>query len=107
KRFSEMSKQELEQQLLHFKEAAMKQHQAGFYSEAAVYEQKFYFAKSYLLDPSQFEIHKQYQVIGEEESFLIHSIRGRMAWGNFAHSDEIVALPIAKLEIKKDENTTY
>lgn len=95
-----MTKEELEYQLLQLKEAAMKKHQAGFFSEAAVYEQKFYLAKSYLLDPQFFQAHNQYQVIGYEETFTIDYLHGIMAWGRFSGSDEEVAFPIARLETK-------
>ncbi|RKD21751.1 hypothetical protein BEP19_14095 [Ammoniphilus oxalaticus] len=101
KRFSEMSKAELDRQLLHLKESAMKKHQAGFYSEAAVYEQKFYFAKSYLIDTTRFQVNTEYYVIGEEQPFTLHYIRGRMAWGHFADSTEEIAFPIAKLARKE------
>lgn len=95
-----MNREELEAQLLKFKEAAMKKHQAGFFSEAAVYEQKFYLAKSYLLDPQFIQIHTEYSVIGYDQPFVIESINGRMAWGKFTGSHEELAFPIARLETK-------
>ena len=95
-----MTREELESQLLKFKEAAMKKHQAGFLSEAAVYEQKFYLAKSYLLDPQLYQVHNEYQVIGYEEPFTIDYLNGRMAWGKFSGSNKVTAFPIARLESK-------
>lgn len=100
KRFSEMSKEELDHQLIKLKEAAMKKHQAGFYSEAAVYEQKFYMAKSYLLNPADVIPGKEYKVVGYEQSFLVSYLNGVMAWGRLSGSDEEIAMPIARLELK-------
>lgn len=97
KRYSEMTQEELSHQLLKLKEAAMKKHQAGFFSEAAVLEQKFYMAKSYLLDPNDYIPGKEYQVIGYEGRFKLKYLNGIMAWGTFAHSDEEVAFPISRL----------
>lgn len=95
-----MNKQELEAVLLTYKEAAMKKHQAGFFSEAAVFEQKFYLAKSYLLDPQHVQACGIYQVIGYDEPFTVTYLHGRMAWGYFSGSDEEIAFPIARLTTK-------
>ncbi|HJV46249.1 MAG TPA: YfhH family protein [Bacillota bacterium] len=97
KRFSEMSKEELEQALIKYKEGAMKKHQAGFFSESAILEQKFYMAKSYLLNPSTFIPGKEYQVVGYEGPFTITYLNGVMAWGTFAGSEEEIAFPISRL----------
>ena len=98
KRYSEMSVEELNRELLRLKEATMKKHQAGFLSEASVLEQKFYMAKSYLLEPSSFHPGEDYHVTGQEGLFRINYLNGVMAWGTFANSDEEIALPISRLE---------
>lgn len=97
KRYSEMTVEELNHELLKLKEASMKKHQAGFFSEAAVLEQKFYMAKSYLLNPADFVPGQAYGVTGYEGKFTITYLNGIMAWGHFAHSEEEVAFPIARL----------
>ncbi|WP_134703944.1 YfhH family protein [Ammoniphilus sp. YIM 78166] len=97
KRYSEMTKEELDYELLKLKEASMKKHQAGFFSEAAVLEQKFYMAKSYTLDPSRYLPGQAYQVTGYEGDFTISYMNGVMAWGHFKDSSEEVAFPIGRL----------
>jgi hypothetical protein len=97
KRFSEMSIEELDLALIKYKEGAMKKHQAGFFSEAAILEQKFYLAKSYLLDPKNYSPGNTYSVIGFEEPFHVNYINGVMAWGTFPHSTEEMAFPISRL----------
>ncbi|MBP1934659.1 DUF1811 family protein [Ammoniphilus resinae] len=98
KRFSEMTKEELEQALIKFKEGAMKKHQAGFFSEAAILEQKFYTAKSYLMNPEDFYPETAYTVIGYEQPFKITYLNGIMAWGVFKDQEEEVAFPISRLQ---------
>ncbi|MEW9669261.1 YfhH family protein [Ammoniphilus sp. 3BR4] len=97
RRYSEMTVEELNHELLKLKEASMKKHQAGFFSEAAVLEQKFYMAKSYLLNPADFIPGQTYDVTGYEGKFTIKYLNGIMAWGHFDSSQEELAFPIARL----------
>ena len=98
KRFSEMTKEELQQEVQKYKALIMKNEQAGFLSEIAIYEQKYYMAKSYLIDPGTIVLGKNYQVAGYAEPMYIDHVHGFMAWGKFPSSPEEVAVPLARLE---------
>jgi hypothetical protein len=95
---SEMSKEELKIEMQRLWALAKKKEQAGFFSEANVLEQKFYMAKSYLMDPNQIEIGGQYRVAGEEGIFTVRYLNGVFAWGKLDTDPEERGFPIGRLE---------
>lgn len=97
-RMSEMSREELEREMQRLWAQAKKKERAGFFSEANVLEQKFYMAKSYLMDPSQIEIGGQYRVAGEEGIFTVQYLNGVFAWGQLDSDPEKRGFPIGRLE---------
>jgi hypothetical protein len=99
KRYSEMSREELLAEMQRLREEGMKKHQSGLLteSELQVLEQKYYLAKSYLMDPGEIELERHYKVEGEEEPFFVEYLNGVMAWGTFPSSTEKVAVPIGRL----------
>lgn len=102
KRMSEMSKEELEREMQRLWAEAKKKERAGFISEANVLEQKFYMAKSYLMDPAQIEVGAQYRVAGEEGIFTVEYLNGVFAWGKLDTDEEKRGFPIGRLEkVKK------
>lgn len=97
-RYSEMTKLELYTEMQRLIGEARKKHQAGFISEANILEQKYYMAKSYMMNPNEINIGGQYQVAGENGVFHVHYLNGVFAWGRFPHSVEDIAFPIGRLE---------
>lgn len=98
KRYSEMTKDELYHEMQKMIGEARKKHQAGFYSEANILEQKYYMAKSYLMDPAEICSGQTYQVAGESKPFHVRYLNGVFAWGTLEGSDEEQAFPIGRLE---------
>ncbi|GGK27992.1 hypothetical protein GCM10010965_21070 [Caldalkalibacillus thermarum] len=100
-RMSDMSREELEREMQRLLAEARKKEQAGFISEANVLEQKFYMAKSYLMDPAEIKIGGKYRVAGEEGIFTVEYLNGVFAWGKLDTSPEKRGFPIGRLkEIK-------
>ncbi|MBD1379653.1 YfhH family protein [Metabacillus arenae] len=99
KRYSEMTEFELKTEIAQLKEKARKAEQLGIINEFAVLERKIAMAKSYLLDPKDFEPGKSYPI--EEapgEYFKIDYLNGVFAWGSRSVTpNKEEALPISML----------
>ncbi len=87
-----MSPGELDAELADILEALAK---AEFPSQKELLERKYYTAKSYLLDPSDFQP-GTYHVEGFEEPFELEYINGMMGWGKMG-SDPEASFPISML----------
>lgn len=100
KRYSEMTHQELWQEIATLQEKARKAEQLGMVNEFAVLERKVQMARAYLSNPGQFEPGEIYEIEGAPgEYFKIDYINGVFAWGyrlNGSGRDE--ALPISMLK---------
>ena len=97
-RYSEMTKLELYAEMQKTIGEARKKQQAGFFSEANILEQKYYMAKSYMMNPNEINIGGQYHVAGETGIFLVKYLNGVFAWGRFPSSEGDEAFPIGRLE---------
>lgn len=97
KRFSEMSRDELKQLVKRLEKEKEELKVAGMDSQAAVAEQKYRMARSYLLDPAAIRIDALYEVEGENQLFRVEYVNGVMAWGTLGDSTEKVSYPIAML----------
>jgi hypothetical protein len=99
KRYSEMTKQELQQEIAALAEKARKAEQMGMVNEYAVYERKIAMAKAYLLNPNDFEPGEIYEIEGDPgEYFKVRYLKGVFAWGHrLKGSGEEEALPISLL----------
>lgn len=98
RKYSEMTKEELYAEMQHLLGEGRKKQQAGFISEANILEQKFYMAKSYMMDSDGILSGQEYHVAGEKEPFKVRYLNGVFAWGRFPSSIEEVAFPIGRLE---------
>ncbi len=100
KRYSEMTEQELWQEIAALQEKARKAEQMGIINEFAVLERKVQMARAYLLDPSQFKAGKIYEIDGAPgEYFKIDYLNGVFAWGYRLKGDgKEEALPISLLK---------
>ncbi|AMA71915.1 MULTISPECIES: YfhH family protein [Aneurinibacillus] len=98
KRYSEMTREELQAEMQRLRAESMRKYQAGYISEASVLESKFFMARSYLLNPDHFMSGQEYGVIGYDEPFFVRYLNGVMAWGHFRSSTEERAFPIGRLE---------
>lgn len=102
KRYSEMTEQELHQEIATLTEKARKAEQLGIVNEYAVLERKIAMAKSYLLDPDDFKPGEVYEIDGDPGvQFTISFLNGTFAWGYRGGSkEEEEAFPISMLRKK-------
>ncbi|WP_170006510.1 YfhH family protein [Bacillus fonticola] len=102
KRFSQMTSQEIRQEVATLKEKARKAEQLGMVSEYAVLERKATLAEAYLYDPKKITPGKVYAFKGEPgEYFKVDYIKGVFAWGYRTSSEQRQeeAVPISLLAI--------
>jgi len=104
KRYSEMTKHELQTEIASLNEKAKKAEQMGMVNEFAVLERKAVLAKAYLLNPSEIKINELYEIEGDPGVlFKVAYLNGVFAWGlrNQKGSQE-EGIPISML--KKQQN---
>jgi hypothetical protein len=100
KRYSQLSKHELQQEIASLNEKARKAEQMGMVSEFAVLERKAVMAKAYLIDPNTIKENEMYEIEGAPGTyFKVQYLNGVFAWGFRVggNSDE-EALPISMLK---------
>ncbi|HWO74669.1 MAG TPA: YfhH family protein [Bacillus sp. (in: firmicutes)] len=99
KRYSQMSKQELEQEIRQLREQARKAEQMGMVNEYAVLERKAVMAEAYLRNPEDYKKGEIYEIHGDPgQYFKIDYINGRFAWGyRLGGTVQQEALPISLL----------
>ncbi|KIL47164.1 YfhH family protein [Jeotgalibacillus campisalis] len=100
KRYSSMSKHELEQEIADIKEKARKAEQLGYVNEFAVLERKAIMAQCYLLDPKNYKAGTVYAIKNDPGSyFKIDYLNGVFAWGYRLRGEKKQeALPISMLD---------
>lgn len=97
-RFSQMSKDALEMEIERLNREKQKAKDQGLDTQLAILEQKINLARSYLIDSSTVQTSCWYQVEGKNIPFYVEYLNGVMAWGNWEHSGEKAAVPLALLE---------
>lgn len=99
KRYSEMTKEELQREIAVLAEKARKAEQMGMVNEYAVYERKMAMAKAYMLNPADFPPGEIYEIEGAPgEYFKVRYLKGVFAWGwRLKGNGEEEALPISLL----------
>lgn len=96
-----MTEAELRKEIAVLREKAQKAEQMGIINEVAVHERKIAVAKSYIMDPSQFQKGQVYKIEGaENETFEISYMNGIFAWGYRNGKKEEEAIPISLLHRK-------
>ncbi|WP_374722574.1 YfhH family protein [Peribacillus tepidiphilus] len=105
KRYSQMSKHELQQEIASLHEKARKAEQMGIVNEFAVLERKAIMAKSYLLNPDDYKPGEIYPIEGDPGSyFKIDYMNGIFAWGYRLNGNgKEEALPIALLKQQNEQ----
>lgn len=103
KKYSQMTAEELRQEVANLKEKARKAEQLGIVNEYAVYERKATMAQSYLLDPKTIVPGELYSIEGDPGVyFKVDYLKGRFAWGHRLGGERYEeALPIALLKAIK------
>lgn len=103
KRYSKLTRYELQQEIAQLNEKARKAEQMGMVNEYAVLERKAIMAKSYLLDPKDFKPKEIYEIDGAPGTyFQIDYLNGVFAWGyRLGESQTQEALPISMLKAVK------
>ncbi|WP_096187910.1 YfhH family protein [Evansella halocellulosilytica] len=103
KRYSQMTKEELTEEIAELKVKAQKAEQMGMVNEYAVHERKMTMAKAYMMDPEEFNVGATYDIIGSSgETFTIAYMNGIFAWGKRNDNREEEALPISLLGDKQE-----
>ncbi|MGV3487338.1 MAG: YfhH family protein [Tuberibacillus sp.] len=103
KRYSQMTEDELKQEIKDLKIKAQKAEQMGMINEVAVLERKQVMAESYLLDPSDFKPGEiMFLTEGDSTPFKIDYLDGVFAWGFYGYETEMRAFPIALLKRKEE-----
>ncbi|MFA8440123.1 YfhH family protein [Pueribacillus sp. YX66] len=98
KRFSEMTKTELQAEIGKLHEKAQKAEQLGIINEVYVLKRKIVMAEAYLLDPADFKKGETYNIKDEQDvTFTIDYLKGTFAWGYKEGSNEPTAYPISLL----------
>jgi hypothetical protein len=100
KRYSQMTEQELRQEIASLKEKARKAEQLGLINEFAVLERKAVMAQAYLSDPASFKSGEIYEMEGDPgQYFKIDYIEGVFAWGyRLQGNGKEEAVPISMLK---------
>ncbi|MRH44657.1 DUF1811 family protein [Aquibacillus halophilus] len=82
-RYSELSVEQLREEVAKLKEKAQKAEQMGNVSEYAIYERKVQMALAYMLNPGEFKTGEIYEIDGDPgQTFEITYINGVFAWGH-------------------------
>lgn len=97
-RFSQMSKDELIDEIKKLEQEEKEAVQSGWEFQAAVLKQKKNLARSYLIDPKTIQTGELYQVEDHEGLFRVAYINGVMAWGSWEGSREEIAFPLSTLK---------
>lgn len=100
KKYSDMTEQELRNEIANLKEKARKAEQLGIVNEYAVYERKATMAQAFLTDPSSIKPGEMYRITSDPGMFFhVEYLKGRFAWGYRLGGDKYEeALPISLLE---------
>ncbi|MCU5746234.1 YfhH family protein [Staphylococcus sp. SQ8-PEA] len=101
KKLSEMTEQEIRQEIQMYKEKMRKAEMNGIYNEYDVYVNKTIIAESYLVDQEKIQLGRIYKLNdGTEGYFKIERLKGVFAWGYRINSDQPEeGLPLALLNI--------
>lgn len=99
KAYSQMTEQELREEIARLKEKARKAEQLGIVNEFAVYERKAIMAAAYLVDPDTIIPGEMYRIDGAPgDYFKVEYLKGRFAWGYRLGGERFEeALPISIL----------
>ncbi|MGY4690548.1 YfhH family protein [Salibacterium sp. K-3] len=98
KKYSQMTEQELWDELRELNEKSKKAEQLGNASEFAVHEQRRIMAEAYLLNPDDFMSGQRYSLKQEAGTFFVKYYNGVFAWGFRERSDKLEAVPISLLD---------
>ncbi|CAG9622998.1 YfhH family protein [Sutcliffiella rhizosphaerae] len=106
KRYSQMTTNELHQEIGRLKEKARKAEQLGIINEFAVLERKITMAKAYMLNPEDYRLGAEYEIEGDPGVyFKIKYMNGVFAWGHRIHGNTVnkeeEGLPISMLKDKE------
>ncbi|RPF50548.1 YfhH family protein [Aquisalibacillus elongatus] len=103
RRYSDYTIEQLRQEVADLTEKARKAEQMGMVNEYAVHQRKIVMAKSYMLNPEDFDSGQVYEIDGAPgEYFSIEYKKGVFAWGTRKNKQGDIltqeeALPIALL----------
>ncbi|QST00536.1 YfhH family protein [Pontibacillus sp. ALD_SL1] len=82
KRFSDMTIEELRDRVAELTEQARKAEQMGMVNEYAVHQRKIIMAKSYMMNPAEYQVGEVYEIEGDPGIFFeIVYMNGVFAWG--------------------------
>ncbi|QQE76276.1 DUF1811 family protein [Brevibacillus composti] len=97
--YSQMTLAELQEEMERLRILIEEQKNRGDSSQLAIYQQKFFMAKSYYVGTDEFRIGGTYRVFQHDQPFTIEYFNGVFAWGRFPDSAEAVGYPVGMLEL--------
>jgi hypothetical protein len=99
KQYSEMTPEELQEEMKKLQEQGRQAFAEQRWSEYEICMTKWYLAKSYLIrDTVDIEIGRTYHIAEENDKLTVRHLAGVMAWGIRESTSEEAAVPIAMLE---------
>ncbi|SDY33787.1 Protein of unknown function [Evansella caseinilytica] len=108
KRYSQMTHEQLGDEIARLKVKAQKAEQMGMVNEFAVHERKITMAQAYMMDPASFRPGEVYSIRdSEKDLFAITYLNGVFAWGHRSGNSTEEALPISLLgkRLKQSDRT--
>lgn len=103
KRYSQMTEDELRQEIADLKAKIQEAEQAGMVSQVAVFERKIVMAQSYQKDLNEYRRGDLFYIKDEDgnTTFRLDYLDGVFGWGYYGDETEMRAIPISML-IKKE-----
>ncbi|GGE03610.1 hypothetical protein GCM10011571_00580 [Marinithermofilum abyssi] len=98
-RYSQMDREELQQEIRKLEEEMTYARRWGNQSHLDVLQQKRLLAKSYLVDTDAVQPGSSYPAEGTDDRFTVEYLNGVMAWGYWESERIKTAVPIGRLMI--------
>lgn len=103
KRLGQMTKDELIEMVEKLQREEQQLEKENKVHQLAVVQQRLLMARSYLIDPNTIQLDQTYDVEGDKRLFHVTNMNGVMAWGYWLDSEELCAIPIARLKKISDQ----
>lgn len=97
--YSDMTPEQLQREMKDLQQQGQRAYDEENWSQYEVLMQKWYLAKSYLIEPeADIRIGATYRLAEAYDQFTVAKVKGVMAWGTRMSDGAEIAVPIAMLE---------